>query len=77
MSMSPVGFQSQIFGGLISQVLVLKLLVPDVGHKSFAPQVEVLCFELPPNCVTILGVGFMVGFKAFPTLFDMISLLFT
>lgn len=58
MRMSPVGFQSQIFGVLISQVLVLKILVLDVGHKIFAPQVEVLCFELLPNCVIILGTGF-------------------
>lgn len=30
---SPVGLQSYVFGGLISQVLVLKVGVPDVGFE--------------------------------------------
>lgn len=41
---SPVVFQSYIFCGLVSQVYVLKIEMPFVGLKSFAPQEEALEF---------------------------------
>ena len=41
-TMSSVGFQSWMFGDLISQVQVLKVGVPSVGFKSFTPQREAL-----------------------------------
>jgi len=47
---SLVGLQSQMFWGLIFQMLVLKGGVPDVGYKPFTPWEEALGFEFPPNC---------------------------
>ena len=47
--MSPVGFQSQMFRELVSQVLVLKPGVPNVGYEPFAPQGEALGFKFPPD----------------------------
>ena len=38
---SPVGLQIQVFGGLICQVLVLKVGVPDVGYEPCTPWGEV------------------------------------
>lgn len=40
MKSSPVGFQSQVFEGLISQVQFLNIGVPNVGFKLFIPQGE-------------------------------------
>ena len=40
MGTSPIGLQSQMFLGLVSQLLVLKVGVPDVGYEPFAPQGE-------------------------------------
>lgn len=40
METRPVGFQSQKFCSLVSQVHVLKVVVPDVGFKPFTPQGE-------------------------------------
>ena len=37
---SPVGFQSCMFWGLVSQVQVLKVGVPDGGFRPFALQGE-------------------------------------
>lgn len=48
-AMHPIAFQSQVFWGLLSQVLVLKPGVPKVGSKPFAPQGEALGFEFPPD----------------------------
>lgn len=48
-AMHPIGFQRQMFWGLLFQVLVLKPGVPNVGYKPFAPQGEALGFEFPPN----------------------------
>ena len=53
MGISPIGPESQVFYGLISQVLVLKLGVPGVTYESFAPQGEALAFEFPPDCESL------------------------
>ena len=45
--------------GLISQVQVLKVKVPDVGFKTFVHQGEAQGFESPPDCVSLYqGCGF-------------------
>ena len=44
-SISPIGFQSQMFWGLIYQVPVFKVGVPDVGYDPFTPQGLALSFE--------------------------------
>lgn len=46
---SPIGFQSLKFGEFISQVQVLKVGVPSVSFKPFAPQEEYLGFEFSPD----------------------------
>ena len=51
--MSSFGFQSWMFGDLISQVQVLKAGVPSVGFKSLSPQRETL------------GGTFLAGFYSF------------
>ena len=50
MSLSPIGLQSQTFWGLIFQLPVLKIGLPNVGYEPFAPQGEALGFEFPPDC---------------------------
>lgn len=40
--LSPVGFQSQTFWGLIFPLQVPRVEVPDVGHTPLAPQREAL-----------------------------------
>lgn len=60
MSISLIDLQSQMFWGLIAQVLVLKVRAPDVRFKPLPSQGEPLCFEFPPDCGSpCLGVGFM------------------
>lgn len=49
-ALSSVNYPSSISLGLTSQVQVLKVMVPNVGSKPFAPQGEVQGFDLPPNC---------------------------
>lgn len=39
-------FESQTFWGLVSLVLVPRVRVPDVGHKSLSPQGEVFVKSL-------------------------------
>ena len=57
----PTDLQSQMFCGLISQVLVLEVRVPDVGFKPFTSQGEALCFEFPSDCGSpCREVGFTV-----------------
>ena len=50
---SATRFQSQIIWRLISQVKVLKFLMPDVGFIPFAPQGEALGLEFPFTCGTV------------------------
>lgn len=50
LGVSPIGLQSQMFWGLNSHVLMLKVGVPNVGYKARAVQGEALGFEFPPNC---------------------------
>ena len=79
MKASPVGFQSQIFEGLVSQVQVLNIGVPDVGFKAFAPQGEAWGFEIPPNC-GFVSQGWSLWqnrVSASPTCFDVGFFLFT
>ena len=40
-----------MFWGSVSQVEVLKVEVPDVGSKPFAPWGEAGSCEFPPDCV--------------------------
>ena len=55
----PIGFQSQIFGGLIFPVQVPRVGGPDVGLKPLASQEEAPClWYLPCLWVTVLGWGF-------------------
>ena len=44
MDPSPMGFQSQMFWGLISQVQVLNVGMSDVEYELFSPQGEALGF---------------------------------
>lgn len=54
------GSQSQMFWGLDTQVQVLKVGVPDVRLKPFAPHGKALGCEFPPTWFTTLGgMGFM------------------
>ena len=52
MGVSPMVFQNQMSGEFISQVPVLNVGVPDVGHEPFGPQKEAPGFGFPPNCVS-------------------------
>lgn len=47
--MSPIGFQSKMFWGFISQDEVLKVEVPNVGFEPFTPQKDALGFEFSPS----------------------------
>ena len=47
---SPTGFQSHVFQGLMSQVQVLKIEVPDVVFKPFTSQGEAQAYDFPPDC---------------------------
>lgn len=47
MDLSPIGFQSQLFLGLISQVRALTVGVPIVGCEPFTPQEEALGLRVP------------------------------
>ena len=54
---TPLAFKAKIFWGLISQMLVLKAGVPDVGFNPFSPQGEARVVRpLPP-----LLVGHCIG----------------
>lgn len=57
---SPFGLQSEMFGGLSSQVCVLKVRMPDVDLEFFAPQDEAPILSSLPIVDTALGVGFIV-----------------
>lgn len=75
--MSTTCFQSQMSWGLVSQVLVLKVAVGNVGYKPFSPRGEALGFEFPPDLGLphwVWGLGDCV--LTFSTHFDMVSLLF-
>lgn len=69
LDVSPVGFQSYIFCGLVSQVYVLKVEMPYVVLKPFAPQGEALEFEFPPSSRSLCqGWGLWQDYvPAFPT----------
>ena len=45
--------QSQIYQGLVSQVLVLKVGLPSVAFKLFVPRGGALGFEFPPDCESL------------------------
>lgn len=47
---NPTGLPYQIFGGLVSQVLILKAGVSDVGYEPIDPWGEAPGFEFPTNC---------------------------
>ena len=49
MDMTAIIPQSQIYQGIVSQVLVLKVGFPSVAFKPFAPQGGALGFEFPPD----------------------------
>ena len=51
---SLVGFQSKIFGGLISSAQVPNVSVLNVGHKSLISKGVALSCEIPPYCGSIL-----------------------
>ena len=50
LDVSPVGFQSQMFWGLISPVQVPRVGVPDVGHKFLLLREKLCIFEIPSDC---------------------------
>ena len=54
---SPFGFQNLVFRGLVSQVQVLKVGVPDVRFKPFSPQGEAQVCKFPLSCWSWHQVG--------------------
>lgn len=54
---SPIGFQSQMFWELISQVLVLRVGVLSVGYKFFAPPAGTSGFQFPADLSHCTGGG--------------------
>ena len=69
-----------MFWGLLSQVLVLKSGMLDVGYKLFAPLEEALGFYSPPSANYGLLCWAWVSqqdcVSAFPTCYDVSSLSF-
>ena len=55
-----------MFWELISQVQVLKVVVPNVGFKPFTPQGEAPGLEFPANCGSLHRWGFTA--KLYPSL---------
>lgn len=76
LDLSPAGFQSQMFWGLVSPVLVLKAVLPDERYEPFAPQ------GVAPGFASWLwGTWWVRGLwqgciSAFPACFSEVSLLF-
>lgn len=65
---------SHIFWGLVSQVLVLKVRMPNVGYKTFTPQSEAPGVEFPYNGSWHQQWEFWLDcISAFPTHFDRFS----
>lgn len=51
LDVSSVVFQNYMFWGLVSHVQVLKVEVPNLGFKPFAPQGEPLASDFPSDSV--------------------------
>ena len=54
LDVSPDGFQSEIFGGILSQVHVLKVMYAQCGVQTLCSwRGEAPGFELPPDCAAV------------------------
>ena len=67
-----------MFWRLVSQLPVLKVVVPHVGYEPFTPQVETPGFEFSPKCeLPHEHWGLWQDcVSTFPSWFDVVSLLY-